>query len=189
LGIGTNVWRKANWRLFGLYLLAIPITVDLYCYALSGIENMVILEKDQLDQLFEATHRIRHFSIAIIFMLVAFWNSKDIYTDPEVLQDIIKKAGTTYSRTMSLRLARAAIFGKTNLRQRFMDFYKQKEAENDAVSRSEEYKELRSKVMQQNNLAEIIKGANTFSNDVMELAVSDGILSDYQRLPPQEFTS
>ena len=43
-------------------------------------------------------------------------------------------------------------------------------------------KELRRKVMDKHSLAKIINEANTFSNDVMEMAVQEGILPSFERL-------
>lgn len=139
LGLCTLTWRKASWRLYGFFLLLVPLFVDLTCYGLSTIDTIGLLDKKMQGSLFITTYRIRHFSLAILFFFAAVWNQKDLYTDTEVIRDILKKNGSAYSRFMSVRLARATILGNGSLRTRFMDFYKQKEAEKDAVERDVEY--------------------------------------------------
>lgn len=139
LGLGTMTWRKSNWRLYGFLFLLAPMIIDSFCYGLMVLDPSLQLGLKSMNALFNMTHRVRHFCVGVLFVLAALWNAKDVYTDMELLQETINKSGNTYARFMALRLARAAIFGQSQLRSKFMDFYKQKEAEKDAVERSVEY--------------------------------------------------
>ena len=140
LGLGTLLWRKETWRFMGVCLVSVPFMIDVYCYALLPMEGMSgTLDKGVLYNLYDVTGRTRHFLLFLIFLILCFWDRKGTYTDSDYIQEIINKNGTTYARAMSLRLARSTILATSDLRRRFLEFYKEKDSDKDAIERDLEY--------------------------------------------------
>ncbi|TPX57404.1 hypothetical protein PhCBS80983_g03857 [Powellomyces hirtus] len=184
LGVGTLTWRKALWRTYGTIAIAIIFLVELYMISLH--EPTFVDKNGVSSSLFNGCFVMRHVAFAALALMAAAINKKDEWTDEDLLKDILAKNQVMYNRSQAYRLARAATLGDTGMRRKFMEYYKEREAVNDAVNRDLEYKEMREKALQSYDLEKLMEDAQHLSGQIVQSAIDEGLIEriDVTQAPP-----
>lgn len=76
----------------------------------------------------------------VVALVVALVDKKDEWDEVDIMKDVFAKQQIIYNRAQAYRLARAATLGDSKLRKGFMEFYKEAEAVNEAISKDLQYK-------------------------------------------------
>ncbi|KAJ3053266.1 hypothetical protein HK102_011731 [Quaeritorhiza haematococci] len=182
LGVATISWRKEHWRLYGVIVVSVIACVDAYMLTLSE-DRFKVEDEAKVEAVFNSTHRIRHIAFALLAIVVWFFDRSDEWTEIDILKDVIQKGQVMYNRSQAYRLAKAAALSETELRRKFMEYYKQKEAVNEAITRDLAYQEARQKALRSYNLDKLMSDAGAFSQSVMDAAVREGHLAGVEAPP------
>ncbi|KAJ3286338.1 hypothetical protein HK104_009077 [Borealophlyctis nickersoniae] len=182
LGLGTVVWRKAQWRTYGTIGMTLMAGAEAYLIYLD--RNVEFNDRGIAWSPFNFYYRVRCLAFAALLLLSAVVERKDEWTDGDILSEIVAKNQVIYNRQTAFKLAKAATLGDTNLRKKFMEFHKQQEAAKDAIDRDLEFQEMRDKVLQAYNLEQLMQGAEGMAGNIMAAALHEGILTGVD-LPPK----
>ncbi|RKO93167.1 hypothetical protein BDK51DRAFT_43121 [Blyttiomyces helicus] len=137
LGAGTCVWRKARLRRHGILALGSMAIVDFY-YLL--LRSPPLTELAAAQSAFNDALLARRLAFVVLSVVAAFADEKDEPSEESLVHDISTRLQECWTRGQAFRLARAATLGNGNLRKKFMEFYKEQEAANDAIVNDVEYK-------------------------------------------------
>ncbi|KAJ1553961.1 hypothetical protein HK096_005611, partial [Nowakowskiella sp. JEL0078] len=183
-GICTTFSKpKTFWRLPSFCFLLVALIFDNFVLLTDSIfaialhpRALLSMQTNEVISLFNHMFFLRHAYFAVLGCLILLINGKDGWTDVDIMNDLILKQQSMYSRSVIARIARAAALGDGTLRKKFMDFYKEQEAQEGTKYKDEEYKVLRENVLKRFSINHMISEAKAMSRAALEAAKQDGIL-------------
>ncbi|KAJ3388785.1 hypothetical protein HDU92_001346 [Lobulomyces angularis] len=166
IGFATLSWRKEQWRFTGAATVILISFVDIFLSIYCDDDD---LAKTGYSPYLKAFY-FRNFCFACLCFVIWFNDKKNEWTDFEILQNIFVKSQGIYSRANAVNLVKAAVMGDTNLRRKYFEYNKEKEAQKDLITKDSEFRKLRMEALQKYNLAGIISEADKVSKNILEMA-------------------
>ncbi|KAJ3218335.1 hypothetical protein HDU67_006107 [Dinochytrium kinnereticum] len=183
LGVGTVTEQKRFWRLYGTIALVAGIVVEAYMLN-SGLNN--ILVPDGAFRFVESASFYRRLAFAGLCIIVAAMDAGTV-KDSDRLQNVLEMQRGVFNRLAGTRLAKAAVFGDSQLRSKYNEYHRQEEAHIEAMHRSTEYANARRETLRKLNIGLMVQEASTMSSNIIAAARNEGIITSVDLPPPEPY--
>lgn len=161
IGFATIVQRKFFWRIAGPILLCVLLLLEVCLFTLDVKEILgpVHYFKSSIHTPFDDMKTLRLIAMLCLIALVAFWNSTEVWSESEIMQDTVLKTSELYDRKLNINLVRSAVDGSRRLKRKELAYLESLNADKISIRGSHQFK--------------VIQFFNSFTFKVLNDQISD----------------